>query len=150
MNTSANRPLTMRARGVPVRPCVPVRLLLRCGFAYVNVLISATVGPKWSTGKVQCHDDSVVRFGPGAAAPARPWQRQAAAIPAGSGPARADRGGPAARRRAAALTPGPGPGAGPLPRPGAGVLPPAAVRGLPAQPHRLGNPGRDGCVPGTG
>src|SRR5215471_14737555 len=101
----------------------------------------ATVDPKWGTDKFQCHGDSVVRFGPGALAAARPRQRPAAAVPAGGRPARGNPQRPAARRRAAALVPGTGPGAWHLPRPGAGVLRPVAVRGLPDQPDRLGYPG---------
>src|SRR5215471_1869355 len=86
----------------------------------------ATVDPKWGTDKFQCHGDSVVRFGPGAAAAARPRQRPAAAVPAGGGPARGNPEWPAARRRAAALIPGTD------------------------QPDRLGDAGGGGGVPGSG
>src|ERR1041384_6133860 len=112
----------MRPPGLLVLPGAPSMLLLRRGLAEINVLMSTTLNPKWSTDKVQCHGDSVVRFGPGAAAAARPRQRPAAAVPAGRGPARGNPEWPAARRRAAALIPGAGPGAGHLPRPGAGLL----------------------------
>src|SRR6516225_9991048 len=104
----------MRRPGAPVRPGAPSRVVLDRGCACVNVLISATVRSEWATDKFQCHGDSVVRFGPGTAAAARPRQWPAAAVPAGSGPARGDTKRPAARRRAAALTPGAAPGAGHL------------------------------------
>src|SRR5215468_8607111 len=124
----------MRPPSLPVRPGVAWLPLLRRGLARVNVLMFATVSAKWGTDKFQCHGNSVVRFGSGAAAAARPWRRPAAAVSAGSGPARGNPERSAAGRRAAAQLPGTGPGAGHLPRPGAGVLQPVAVRGLPDQP----------------
>src|ERR1700685_4000354 len=65
----------IRARGVP-SPALP-------DSACVEVLMLVTVEPKWSTDKVQYHGDSVVRFGSGAAAAARPGPRRGAALPAG-------------------------------------------------------------------
>src|SRR5215831_15022281 len=98
---------------------------------WVIVLMYVTVRAKWSTDKVQFDGYSVVRFGTGAAAPARPGAR------------------PAAGRRAAAVVAGARPRARRFPWPGAGVLQPAAGRGLPDQPGRLGDPGRGRCPPGS-
>src|SRR4030088_150123 len=78
-------------------------LLFLVGSTCVNVLILETVWAAGPTDKVQCCGDSVVRFGPGAAAAARPRQRSAAALAARGGPARGHPERPAARRRAAAV-----------------------------------------------
>src|SRR5215471_14350607 len=94
----ADGPPPIGAGGLPLPP--------RLGLVCVKVLMSATVRAKWSTDKVQFHGDSVVRFGPGPTAVARPRPRRAAAFPAGNGPPRGDPGRPAAGWRAAAVIPG--------------------------------------------
>src|SRR5207342_573428 len=116
---------------------------------WVIVLMYVTVGAKWSTGKVQFHGYSVVRCGTGAAAPARPRARPAAPVAARGRAPRRDQERPAAGRRAAAVIAGARPRAWHFPRPGAGVLQPAAGRGLPDQPGRLGDPGCGRCPPGS-
>src|SRR5262252_9998340 len=91
-----------RARGAE-RPLSTVGLgCLVC----VIVLIYVTVGAKWSTDKVQFHGYSVVRFGTGAAPPARPRARPAAPVAARGRAPRRDQGRPTAGRRAAAVVAG--------------------------------------------
>src|SRR6266487_682226 len=81
----------------------------------------------------------MVRFGTGAAAPARPRPWSAAPVAAGGRAPRRDQERQAAKRRAAAVIPRTRPRPWHLPRPGAGVLQPAAGRGLPDQPGRRGH-----------
>src|SRR5215470_16738338 len=68
ISASARRPLMSRARGAGRPDC----LLCPGCRVWVIVLIYVTVGAKWSTDKVQFDGYSVVRFGAGVAAPARP------------------------------------------------------------------------------
>src|SRR5215470_2900667 len=135
-----------RARGAGRPDC----LLCPGCRAWVIVLIYVTVGAKWSTDKVQFDGYSVVRFGAGAAAPARARARPAAPFAARGRSPRRDQERQAAGRRAAAVIAGAGPRAWRLPWPGAGVLPPAAGRGLPDQQGGLGDPGRGRGPPGRG
>ena len=103
-----------------------------------------------STGKIQSRVDRVDRFGSGAAAAARPHAAGALGLPAGAGAPRGDPIGPAGDGRAAALLAGVGRRARRLPRAGAGLLRPAAGRGLPDHPHRLGDPGGGRRLPAAG
>src|SRR5215469_18342318 len=73
---------------------------------WVIVRMYVTVWAKWNTDKVQFHGYSVVRFGAGAAAPARPRARPAAPVAARGRAPRRDQGRPAAGRRAAAVIAG--------------------------------------------
>src|SRR5580704_7067470 len=98
-----------RASGrLMIRPPVVLPSVSRLGAVRVNALMLVTVRSEWSADKFQYHGDSVVRFGSGAAAATRPRQRAAAALPAGSGPARGNPERPAEQRRAAAVIAGTG------------------------------------------
>ena len=57
-------------------------LASRLGAVRVDVLMLVNVKSKRAADKLQSRGDSVVRFGPGAAAATRPWQRPATAPPA--------------------------------------------------------------------
>ena len=71
-NTSARGPVTMRSRDARRLAAVTSGFTPACGSVHVDVLMTATVWPKWATDKVQSHGDPVVRFEPGAPGTAGP------------------------------------------------------------------------------